>query len=80
MSPDGNKLVFKDQDPNQHEKATIAWSDIHEIPATSYISVDCYEDEIYLPESFFLTGEIIIEYYLNLIQGFLINFPSISWR
>lgn len=53
VSPDGNKLVFKDQDPNQHEKATIAWSDIHEIPATSYISVDCYEDEIYLPESFF---------------------------
>jgi len=51
VSPDGNKLVFKNQDPSQHEFATIAWSD--NIPANSCNSIVNYSGTIYLAESFY---------------------------
>ena len=51
ISPDGSRLVFKNQDPSQHEFATIAWSD--NIPANSCDSIVNYSGTIYLVESFY---------------------------
>ncbi len=53
VSPDGNELVFKNQDPSQSEFATIAWSD--NIPTTSADSIISYSGTILLEESFDFT-------------------------
>ena len=44
-------MVFKNQDPSQHEFATIAWSD--NIPANSCNFIVNYSGTIYLTQSFY---------------------------
>ena len=51
VSPDGNRLIFKDQDPSQNEYATIALADT--IPTDSCNSVLSYSGEIELVEPFY---------------------------
>ncbi len=53
VSSNGNKLVFKNQDPSQSEFATIAWSD--NIPTTSADTILSYSGSILLEESFYFT-------------------------
>ncbi len=53
ISPDGNRIIFKDQDPNPdpNNYATIAWAD--NIPTDSCDSIISYSGEIELAEPFY---------------------------